>query len=68
MLLSALIVGGRLTKQAAPATVAHTSQTANASENSMLLVHHVMPSEPVKPASAPVQPQQSGNGLLAEMF
>ena len=65
-LLSALIVGGRLSKQAAPATMA---QVAAATPNgSVVLVHQVLTSEPVPAPKEQTQPQHSGNGLIAELF
>ncbi|MDQ2792479.1 MAG: hypothetical protein M3Y12_00510 [Bacteroidota bacterium] len=66
-LLSALIVGGRLAKQPAPATVAKAT-VVPANNGSMVLVHQVLTSEPVPPAKEQNQPQHSGNGLIAELF
>ena len=69
-LLSALIIGGRLAKQSAPAAVAQKAPVMATSDSSVVLVHQVLTSEPV-PATQErekVQPQQSGNGLIAEMF
>lgn len=65
-LLSALIVGGRLAKQPAPATMAQATPVAN--NGSVVLVHQVLTSEPVPPAQEQNQPQPSGNGLIAELF
>ena len=67
-LLSALIIGGRLVKESAPATVAHTAQSVAKPNSSVILVHQVLTSEPVQPAREQAQPQQSGSGLIAEMF
>ena len=67
-LLSALIIGGKLAKQPAPATTAQTVHTAPVADTSVVLVHQVLTSEPVKPAREQDQPQQSGSGLIAEMF
>lgn len=64
VLLSALIIGGRLVKQPAPATVARTVEPVAKPDSSVILVHQVLTSEPVQPA----QSQPSGNGLIAEMF
>ena len=66
-LLSALIVGGRLAKQSAPASAAQAipAQTNN---GSVVMVHQVLTSEPVPPAKEQNQPQHSGNGLIAELF
>ena len=66
-LLSALIVGGRLAKQPAPAAMAQATQAA-ANSGSVVLVHQVLTSEPVPPAKEQNQPQHSGNGLIAELF
>ena len=65
-LLSALIVGGRLAKQPAPAIMAQATPAAN--NGSVVLVHQVLTSEPVPPAQEQNQPQHSGNGLIAELF
>ena len=65
-LLSALIIGGRLAKQPAPATVAQTAPPTN--NGSVVLVHQVLTSEPVPPAPAQNPPPPSGNGLIAELF
>ncbi len=67
-LLLALIVGGRLAKQPVPAVTAQTVESSVAPDTSVVLVHQVLTSEPVKPTQEPVQPQHSGSGLLAEMF
>jgi hypothetical protein len=67
-LLSALIISGKLAKQAAPAAVAQSVETQATPTTSVIMVHQVLTSEPVKPAREQAQPQQSGNGLLAELF
>ncbi|GAA4040393.1 hypothetical protein GCM10022409_27830 [Hymenobacter glaciei] len=66
-LLSALIVGGRLAKQPAPASMAQ-AMPSQADNGSVVLVHQVLTSEPVPPAKEQNQPQNSGNGLIAELF
>ena len=68
-LLASLIVTGKLVKQPTQAT-AGQSVAAKSVKNStsVVLVHQVLTSEPVKPAREQLQPQQSGNGLIAEMF
>ena len=66
-LLSALIVGGRLAKQSAPATTAQALPAAT-NNGSVVLVHQVLTSEPVPEAKEQNQPQHSGNGLIAELF
>ena len=66
-LLFALIIGGRLAKQPAAATMAQ-SMSAAANNGSVVLVHQVLTSEPVPPATEQNQPQNSGNGLIAELF
>ncbi|MFC6221705.1 hypothetical protein ACFP2F_00510 [Hymenobacter artigasi] len=67
-LLSALIIGGRLVKESAPATAAQTVEPTAKSSSSVVLVHQVLTSEPVRPTRQQAQPQQSGSGLIAEMF
>ena len=66
-LLSALIVGGRLAKQPASASMAQAIPAAS-SNGSVVLVHQVLTSEPVPPAQGQNPPQSSGNGLIAELF
>lgn len=68
-LLAALIVTGKLVKQPVQ-SVARQSVEAKGAVNSapVVLVHQVLTSEPVKPAREQDQPQQSGSGLIAEMF
>ena len=68
-LLASLIVTGKLIKQ--PSQVAAGQSVAAKSvknSTSVVLVHQVLTSEPVKPTREQPQPQQSGNGLIAEMF
>ncbi|WP_210519168.1 hypothetical protein [Hymenobacter terricola] len=67
-LLSAIIISGKLAKQPAPVVVNQAIETKTQSDTSVVLVHQVLTSEPVKPAPEHSQPQQSGSGLLAEMF
>ena len=67
-LLSALIIGGRLVKESAPVTVAQTAEPVAKPDSSIILVHQVLTSEPVQPTRQQAQPQQSGSGLIAEMF
>ncbi|MBH8569920.1 hypothetical protein KB206_13590 [Microvirga sp. STS02] len=67
-LLSALIIGGRLVKESAPSTVAKTVEPATKPNSSVIMVHQVLTSEPVQPTRQQAQPQQSGSGLIAEMF
>lgn len=67
-LLSALIISGRLVKEPATVTAVRTIQSAAKPDSSVVLVHQVLTSEPVQPAPEQNQPQQSGSGLLAEMF
>ncbi|GAA4366420.1 hypothetical protein GCM10023185_37550 [Hymenobacter saemangeumensis] len=65
-LLLALIIGGKLTKQAAPATVANVSAPATHRNAPVVLVHQVLTSEPVAPATQ--QPPQLGSTVIMEMF
>ena len=68
-LLAALIVSGRLVKQPTKVDVAQAVEAKKStSRASVTLVHQVLTSEPVKPAQEQEPPQQSGNGLIAEMF
>lgn len=64
-LLSALIIGGRLTKQPSSVTAQVSTQPSN--NGTVVLVHQVLTSEPVPPAQEQDQPH-SGNGLIAELF
>lgn len=65
VMLLALIVGGKLAKEAAPATVATTPAPASVKPGRVVLVHQVLTSEPVVPAEE--QPRQ-GNPIVTEMF
>ena len=65
-LLAALIVTGKLVKQPAQSVALQSVEAKSAAP--VVLVHQVLTSEPVKPAREQEQPQQSGNGLIAEMF
>ena len=72
-LLSALIIGGKLAKPSAPVAVAKTADARVAPATSVVLVHQVLTSEPVKPTQAGTdprheQPQTGGNGRITEMF
>ena len=67
-LLAALIITGKLAKQPAPAAVAQTETIKITPNASVVLVHQSLTSEPVEPTREQAQPQQSGSGLLAEMF
>ena len=68
-LLAALIVSGRLVKQPTKVDVAQAIEAKKSSGRaSVVLVHQVLTSEPVKPAQEQEQPPQSGNGLVVEMF
>ena len=68
-LLSALIISGKLVKQYNPATPnVQAVEAKNYQNPSIVLVHQSLTSEPVQPTQEQAQPQQSGSGLLAEMF
>ena len=68
-LLAALIVSGRLVKQPTKVDVAQAVEAKKPTGRaSVILVHQVLTSEPVKPAQEQEPPQQSGNGLIAELF
>ena len=68
-LLAALIVTGKLVKQPVQATAGQSVEAKSAVNSTpVVLVHQVLTSEPVKPAREQEQPQQSGSGLIAEMF
>jgi len=68
-LLASLIVTGKLVKQPTQATAGQSVEAKSVNNStSVVLVHQVLTSEPVKPAREQEQPQQSGNGLIAEMF
>jgi hypothetical protein len=66
-LLSALIIGGRLAKTTLPATAAQPTTFQGRPDTSMVLVHQVLTSEPVKPAQQQTYTQQSGSGLITEL-
>ena len=67
VLLLALIVGGKLAKEAAPATVAQSPAPTTTQEksNRVVMVHQVLTSEPVAPSEE--QPRQ-GSPIVTEMF
>jgi hypothetical protein len=69
-LLSALIIGGKFAKTTAPATAAAQVNTVHPRQDtsSVVLVHQVLTSEPVKPTREQAPPQQSGSGFITEMF
>ncbi|MFD2718724.1 hypothetical protein ACFST9_08350 [Hymenobacter monticola] len=68
-LLSALIIGGRFAKTTIPATAAQPNTFQGRPDSSVVLVHQVLTSEPVKPAQHPApSQQQSGSGLITELF
>ena len=68
-LLASLIVTGKLIKQPNRATVGQPVKAKSANNStSVVMVHQVLTSEPVKPVREKEQPQQSGNGLIVEMF
>lgn len=66
-LMLALIVGGKLAKEAAPTTVAQAPAPAAQQEksNRVVMVHQVLTSEPVAPSEE--QPRQ-GSPIVTEMF
>jgi hypothetical protein len=69
LMLLALIVGGKLAKEASPVTVAQSPAPAQVAEqeksNRVVMVHQVLTSEPVPPAEE--QPRQ-GSPIVTEMF
>lgn len=65
VMLLALIVGGKLAKEAAPVTIATSPAPAPTKPNRVVLVHQVLTSEPVTPADE--QPRQ-GSPIVTEMF
>jgi hypothetical protein len=69
-LLSALVITGKLAKQSTPTAVATTQsvEMKASPSNSVVMVNHISGSEPVTPVQEPVQHQQGGSGLLAELF
>lgn len=68
-LLAALIVSGKLAKEPAQVATAPVKQIkSTANFNSVILVHQVLTSEPVRPALPTDQMPPSGNGLLTEMY
>ncbi|MBJ6110556.1 hypothetical protein JAO73_16145 [Hymenobacter sp. BT523] len=67
-LLSALIVGGKFAKTTTPVTAAQpVAAQTRPDTSSVVLVHQVLTSEPVKPTREQ-RPQQSGSGFITEMF
>ena len=72
-LLSALIIGGKLAKKPASASKSPATINKTITGNSIVMVHQVLTSEPVKPSQQqpsqqPSQQQPSGSGLLTELF
>jgi len=67
-LLLALIISGKIAKEASPAAVAKNTEAQTAPDLSVVYVHQLMLSHPVKPAQQQVQSQPSGSRLLAELF
>jgi hypothetical protein len=67
LMLLALVVGGKLAKEAAPTTVAQAPAPVAEKEKSsrVVMVHQVLTSEPVPPAAE--QPRQ-GSPIVTEMF
>ncbi len=67
-LLAALLVGGKLAKQPVPAATAQAVETNSAADTTVVMVHQVFSSEPVKPTPGQAQAQQDSGALLAEIF
>jgi hypothetical protein len=67
-LLTALIIGGRFAKTSVPTTAAQPNTFQGRPDSSVVLVHQVLTSEPVKPNREQTQPQQSGSGLITELY
>jgi len=69
-LLSALIITGKLAKDSAlvPVVQAPVQTTKTTPNPSVVMVHETLTSQPVPQHREQAQPQQSGNGLLAELF
>lgn len=67
-LLFALIISGKLSKQAAPAAVAQTVEPTTALDTSVVFVHHMLPTEPAKPTRRQARPRQGNRLFVAEMF
>ena len=67
-LLTALIIGGKFAKTSVPASAAQASTFQGRPDSSVVLVHQVLTSEPVKPNREQAPPQQSGSGLITELF
>ena len=67
-LLSALIISGKLYKPSNPTTIVQNVEATTVPDSSVVLVHQLLTAEPAKPTQVPVQTQQSGSRLLAEMF
>jgi hypothetical protein len=74
-LLLALIIGGKLAKQSAPATVAQAPVSALQQDSlpsnptaSVVLVHQVLTSEPVPATSEGAQKEQQRQSSILEIF
>ena len=65
--LAALLISGKLAKQPMPAVMVR-NEAVTSPENSVVLVHQVLTSEPVLPAQKPTSSPNGGSGLLAELF
>ncbi|HEX8329943.1 MAG TPA: hypothetical protein VF629_20570 [Hymenobacter sp.] len=66
--MSALIISGKLTKQAAPVAVAQTVETTTIPDTSVVFVHHMLPNETVKPVRQQSQTRQSNPSFVSQMF
>ncbi|MBF9236415.1 hypothetical protein I2I05_03310 [Hymenobacter sp. BT683] len=67
-LLSALIIGGKISKQPTTTAVAQTLQPAALPDTSVVFVNQVTPSDPAKQNQTKDNSQQNGIGLLANLF
>lgn len=67
-LLLALIISGKLAKEASPADVAKNVEAQTAPNTSVVYVHQLLVPQPVMPVQQQEQPQQNDSRLLAEMF
>ena len=67
-LLSALIIGGKLAKQTAPAAAAKTIETKTAPDTSMVFVNRITVLKPIKNGEEKNKGQQKNVALLVDMF
>ena len=67
-LLAAIIISGKFAKHPEPAIIVQNTKLVNQPNTSVVYVHQVLTSAPVKSTRGQAQPEQSGSGLLAEMF